>query len=80
MIWPAPGMFLTTKVEPGRYALHVFGNQAAIVVVAAARRGRDDIGDRLALEKIGLGERGRGQKCYSAHRPIRHNECLLDIK
>ena len=32
--------------------LHVLGDQPAVEVVAAARRGRDDVGDGLALEEV----------------------------
>ncbi len=37
--------------------LHVFGDQSAVEVVAAAWRGGDDVSDSLALEEIGAGLR-----------------------
>ena len=59
-ICPAPGTFFTMKVEPGRCFCMIFRNQPAIEIVAAARRGGDDIGDGLAFEEIGAGLRERG--------------------
>jgi hypothetical protein len=38
----------------GQVALHVFGHQPAIEIIAAAGRGRDNVGDGLAFEVIGV--------------------------
>ena len=68
--------------------LHVFGDQPAIGVVAAARRGGDDVGDGLAVEEVGAGlargrrsgHRERGERAGQREQPRypRHHDlpCL----
>ena len=59
----------------GNVLLHVFRDEAAIIVVAAARRGRDDVVDGLAFEEISLGLRKCGRRESRAKRSPRSPEC-----